>query len=166
MKFSGYPSIDKLKEIFEYDGDTGMFKRLDGSPRALKGWTKGTLTKLNYRTFSIYGKTRLAHILAYALHHGSYPSGMIDHINGDPSDNRIDNLRIATHQQNMCNRKVRCDNTSGFPGVNFHKSSNKWQASIRVNGQRIHLGSFKTPVEAHEKYIEAVKIHHGEYSRK
>ncbi|WP_409242962.1 HNH endonuclease, partial [Enterobacter hormaechei] len=97
--------------------------------------------------------------------HGELPELDIDHINGNPSDNRLENLRLVTHQQNMCNRKKRNDNSSGYPGVCFHKTNNKWHASIRVKGKRIHLGYFKTAKEAYDKYVEASKKYHSQYTR-
>jgi hypothetical protein len=85
---------------------------------------------------------------------------MIDHINGVSSDNRICNLREATISENGQNRKRGKNNTSGFTGVSWHKSKNKWCSQIRVNGDLIALGSFDTPQEANDAYLLAKsKLH-------
>lgn len=85
----------------------------------------------------------------------------IDHINHKLNDNRKLNLRICEHTKNMMNQSKRSDNTSGIPGVNYHKSSNKWMARIGVNGSRILLGLFdnfndavKARKSAEEKYYQ------------
>lgn len=73
------------------------------------------------------------------------PKGMeVDHINGDGLDNRRENLRIATRQQNSSNRKFNINNTSGYRGITQERKTKKWSASIRKNGKRIHLGTFVT----------------------
>lgn len=65
-----------------------------------------------------------------------------DHKNRNPLDNRKENLRKATAQENAINRTKQKNNTSGFTGVFWHKQSNKWRARIKVNGKEIHIGSF------------------------
>jgi hypothetical protein len=72
----------------------------------------------------------------------------IDHKNNITTDNRAENLRWATHAENMQNAKIRKDNTSGIKGVYFNKGKNKWTAQIRIDGQRIYIGSYITSEEA------------------
>ena len=72
----------------------------------------------------------------------------VDHINGNKLDNRRENLRICTHQQNMMNRKIQKNNTSGIPGVYYNKKYSKWHARIKINGFYIHLGFFDDINEA------------------
>ncbi|HED1260374.1 HNH endonuclease [Enterobacter hormaechei] len=129
------------------------------------GTVAGYINSLGYVQIGIDCVAYGAHRLAWMYVHGNLPEMDVDHINGNPSDNRIENLRLATHQQNMCNRKKRIDNTSGYPGVYFNKAANKWRACIRVEGKRIHLGYFKTAQEAHDKYVEASKNYHSQYTR-
>ncbi|MBS6034003.1 MAG: HNH endonuclease [Pantoea sp.] len=158
--------IHEVIEALNYDPYSGLLtwkKDIRGGKKA--GQIAGHTDKLGYLVVKVGGRIFKGHRLAWIIHHGGEVPQFIDHINGDPSDNRIQNLRPSTHQQNMCNRKVRKDNSSGFPGVCAHRSTGKWQASIRVNGKRIHLGTYKTPEEAHQKYIEAAKLHHGEFVR-
>lgn len=88
----------------------------------------------------------------------------VDHINHDTLDNRRSNLRVCTSAQNTRNSRRRSDNLSGFKGVHFHSSSQKWAAQIRVNGKAIHLGLRDTPAEAHKLYCTAAKEHFGEFA--
>ena len=93
------------------------------------------------------------------------PAGQeLDHINGDPLDNRIENLRVVTHQQNSCNRKSQCG-SSRYKGACWHKAKGKWHASIMHNGKRIHLGYFANEIEAAKAYDTAARRLFGEYAR-
>ncbi len=90
------------------------------------------------------------------MHNVIMPDGkIVDHINRNSLDNRRINLRYVTHSQNMWNRSKHVNNTSGFVGVSFHKSSGKWQTSIQAYGKRKHLGKFDTPEEASSVYQAA-----------
>lgn len=92
------------------------------------------------------------------------PDGMqIDHINGDKLDNRQANLRQCTNQQNGCNRGKTAKNTSGFKGVSPCEYG-RWQAGIRVNGKRLHLGHFLKKEDAAEAYKAAAIKLHGEFA--
>ena len=90
---------------------------------------------------------------------------IVDHINGNPLDNRKCNLRIVTSPQNGMNSAKQKNNRSGFKGVDWHKKNKSYRARISVNKERIELGSFKTAEEAARAYDEAAKIYHGEYAR-
>ncbi len=72
----------------------------------------------------------------------------IDHISGDTADNNVNNLRWATYQENMQNRSISSDNTSGTTGVYFNKATNKWEAKIGLNGKLQHIGLYNTKEEA------------------
>lgn len=89
----------------------------------------------------------------------------IDHINGDGLDNRRENLRTCTHQQNMCNRKSRKDSTSKYLGVSWEKSKKRWRAGIAANGKNKKLGRFKTELEAAIIYNIAARKYFGEFAR-
>ena len=89
----------------------------------------------------------------------------VDHINGNRLDNRRSNLRWATPQQNLFNQKRNCKNTSGFKGVTWSKSKNKFVAQIHHNSKGIFLGHFTDPKDAHEAYCEAAKRLFGEFAR-
>lgn len=107
-------------------------------------------------------KTQYMHRFVMGLSTGQV--GMVDHINGDKTDNRKSNLRVCSNSENLRNRGAQRNNTSGFKGVTFHKAANKWTASITANGSNNYLGLFKTPEEAHSAYCEAARAMHGEFA--
>jgi hypothetical protein len=94
------------------------------------------------------------------------PEGMqVDHINGDGLDNRRANLRLATPQENSCNRPISRFNMHGTKGITWHKRCCKWQAAIGHKGAKIYLGVYRTALEAHYAYIAASERLHGEFGR-
>lgn len=105
------------------------------------------------------------HRITLALHTGRWPK-MVDHINGDITDNTIENLREVNHAQNSRNRGMARNNTSGYKGVSWDKGKEKWRAQITVNNERIHVGWFDDTEEAAAAYREASRRLHGEYRRK
>jgi hypothetical protein len=94
-----------------------------------------------------------SHRLAWYLHYGSLPNNSIDHIDGNRSNNKIDNLRDVTNQQNQWNRTT-------AKGYVWRKFANKFHARIRLNGRQIHLGYFHTEQEARNAYLKAKEIYH------
>lgn len=93
------------------------------------------------------------------------PNEQVDHINGNGLDNQRGNLRLASNTQNQWNARRRKDNSSGVKGVWWRKASQKWVASINVNGIKIHLGSFSTLEDARWAYRIAANQMHGEYAK-
>jgi hypothetical protein len=103
------------------------------------------------------------------LHHfimGKAPKGFEwDHRFGDQLDNRKENLRLATHAQNLFNCKRRVDNTSGYRGVAWDKTNGNWMSYINAHGQRYNLGRFSDPISAAKARDEAAKELHGDFHR-
>lgn len=127
----------------------------------------------DYRAIRIFSHLFMAHRVIWALHYGAWPKGEIDHLNGDRTDNRIENLRDTTKAENMRNQKLRKDSTSGFPGVHFcrDKKRKPWAARIGMNNSWKTLGYFATREEAIEcRKREQVRFgftaRHGEASPK
>ena len=120
-----------------------------------------------YIQVALNGKPYLLHrLLAQAFIPNPEGKPFVDHIDGDPLNNCLSNLRWATATENQRNSKKRKDNTSEFKGVSFHKATGKWRVRIKVDGKEKHLGYFHTPEEAAAVYEEAAKKEFGEFYRK
>lgn len=163
-------SADFIKSILEYCADTGEFKWLprDDVGRAWNARYAGKIAGRNtngYRVIAINRKAYYAHRLAWVYVTGEWPKSDIDHINLNKSDNRLCNLREASRSQNSQNTPIRARNTCGLKGVTWHKKDKKWQAQIMVGRKPMYLGSYKTPNEAHDAYVEASRLYHREFGR-
>lgn len=143
-------------EHFIYDPDSGQIASKDGKHGP---WGNGK----NRLVVNFHGKTVSAHRLAWLIHYGAWPEGMIDHINGDSMDNRIANLRIATYQQNNANRRGWRNSLSGVKGVT--KKRGRWFAQIMVDGKNKGLGYFENVEDAGKAYLQAAKRYFGEYAK-
>lgn len=95
-------------------------------------------------------------------HNGLYES-TIDHIDGNPLNNRIENLRQASWQENLRNRSKFKNSSSKYKGVYFRKDISKWQASICIDGKTKHLGVFTDELKAHEAWLSHAKLHHKDF---
>ena len=89
---------------------------------------------------------------------------VIDHLDGNPLNNKKNNLRICTHAENMRNSKIRINNKSGYKGVSYQENSNNYRASIRFNNIKINIGDFIDPIDAARAYNEAALKYHGEFA--
>lgn len=94
---------------------------------------------------------------------GEWPKLFVDHINGDRSDNRWENLRLATKQQNQCNIRAHKDSRTGMKGVWLNKRSGRWEATLQFNRKRYWLGLHDTQEQAAEAYMRAAKELQGEF---
>ncbi|MCK5132719.1 MAG: HNH endonuclease [Candidatus Sabulitectum sp.] len=146
---------EKLKELLNYDPNTGIFTwKVDRRPAVKTGDIAGTITSYGYRQICVNYNLIFAHRLAFLFMTGAYPSGETDHINHISDDNRWCNLREVTSTDNNKNKPLFCTNTSGFTGVFWHSRDEKWVAKITVDGKRINLGSFnqkKSAIEARKR---------------
>jgi hypothetical protein len=116
-----------------------------------------------YNVFRINGVSYLEHRLIWAWHNKPF-TPLIDHINGDISDNRIENLRAATHSQNMRNSRLAINNTSGVKGVYWEKSKSMWRVQICNDGKQQYLGRFHDIDEARNVASTFRKINHAEFA--
>jgi hypothetical protein len=97
--------------------------------------------------------------------YGSFPSYEIDHENGIKDDNRIANLRDATHSDNQRNQGMYRNNKTGYKGVHWASRQRKYVAQCSVNGREHNLGLFETPELAYQAYCDFAATHHGEFFR-
>lgn len=153
----------KLQEKFDYKNGILIWK-VNQRNNKLTGKTAGTLNDEGYINIKVDGKLYKGHRLIWIYHNGDIPYKMeIDHINGVKNDNRIENLRLATHGQNQQNASMQANNTTGAKGVN--KEGDKYRARIMVDNVAIHIGYYDTVEEASEAYKEAAKKLHGKFAK-
>lgn len=156
---------DYLKSILDYNVDTGIFTWKISNNRKIKiGDIAGTIRPDKYIQIRINGKTYLGHRLSWLYVYGKFTEQTIDHINNNPSDNRICNLREASVQENMYNRKINKSNKSGIKGICWHKCTNKWRARLTVNGKEKHIGLFDNLELAELAIIETRNKYHKEFA--
>jgi hypothetical protein len=146
---------DEFHDLLRYESDTGhLFWKNNGKFAGYKH-TSG------YMNVRVKGKMYRAHRVIWAMVYGKFPDLMIDHINGIPFDNRIQNLREVSNMVNQQNqRKARKDNIGGLLGAHFYRG--KWLSQIRVDGRLKYLGNFLSKQEAHAVYVQAKRqLHEG-----
>ena len=146
-----------------YDVDTGIFKwRVKPSKNRCAGDVAGCRKPDGYVTITVLGVTCYAHRLAWLYVHGHWPTGDVDHMDGDPSNNRICNLRDVSRRTNMENQKraQASNRSSGLLGVSCPKGSKSFIAHIHIYGKHRYLGSYATAELAHAAYLHAKRINH------
>ena len=150
-------------ERIKYEPDTGLFRWAVGGRGFRKNETAGSVTSCGYRQIGIGFKVYRAHRLAWFLTHGTWPIGEIDHINGDPLDNRLINLRDVDRSTNAQNQhRAQSDNKScGLLGATWNKQHKRWQSKIMVKKVIHHVGYFETAQLAHEAYLLKKRVLHS-----
>lgn len=147
-------SKERLDELLEYNPETGEFTRKVAlNNRTKVGQVAGSRHSEGYVRIKLDGQQHFAHRLAFLAVTGCLPEDLVDHINGNRSDNRWCNLRLATHQQNRMNQAMQATNKSGFTGVHWDQDQKKWRALIGLNNKRLHLGFFDRREDAYEAYL-------------
>jgi len=157
-------TAERLREMLQYDPDTGVFTWIVGSIRNPAGSTAGT-TRSTYQTISIQYVRHFAHRLAWLHYYGEWPKGNLDHIDHDTRNNRIHNLRDVSQAGNMQNQiRAMSHNLSGLLGVSKRVRGKRgtvtYYARIKVGKKVRHLGCFACPHEAHAAYVEAKRRLH------
>ena len=165
MKMIPLPSNEILDELLDYDPDTGVFKwkKFRGNT-AKAGSIVNNLTSAGYKMICVNGRQYQAHRIAYKMFYKRDPDGILDHIDGDMTNNRIANLRVASPKQNQGNSKMPRHNTSGLKGVSWSKKSGKWAAQINRGNKKVWLGVYEDKNDAHQAYMKAAVEHFGEFA--
>lgn len=154
-------TLERLREVLSYNPETGEWKWIKrGHGRRLNGVAGCIKTgKYNRLEITIDKKIYVAHILAFFYMTGEWPSTLVDHIDTNPFNNRWNNLRLATQEQNRQNHRDH-GNQSGLVGAFWNRFRNCWVSSIRDK----YLGTFETAQQAHEAYKKAALEQYGEFA--
>lgn len=158
------PSAKKVRALLTYCPLTGIFLWKVSSGRAVAGARAGCIVG-GYLVIRIDRKAYKAHRLAWLYMNGRWPRGRLDHKDGDGANNRWGNIRRATHSQNMANRKVNRNNSSGLKGVCFMKANGRYAANVNKSGRRFYLGLYDTAELAHAAYQAKSNELFGEFAR-
>lgn len=160
-------TAERLREVLHYDPKTGIFTwiknmrcpYLIGKPAGAQQGRENSYIKI-----CVDSVMHFSHRLAWLYMTGKWPVADIDHINRDKSDNRFDNLREATRQQNIWNSRTRSNSTTGYKGVSYRKDIKKWRAFIAIKGKLCTIGNFDSPELAADAYDKKAKEVHGEFA--
>ena len=158
-------SIESMKEAIIYDHETGKFyKRIGSEKYETRGREMFYKSNKKHYLYGYFKQNKFyAHRVAWAFYYGTWPKRQIDHINGDRQDNRIQNLRQVTHQENSLNlgrRRLKSDNPdSGVNGVCWYKANKKWVARIKFKGNWVYLGSYVNLDDAIKVRKEAEQVY-------
>jgi hypothetical protein len=173
-RFATMLTVERLKEVLMYEPESGRFIHLPrpGSDQPTKTWNTryagkiaGRVRSDGRRQLCIDKKFYLAARVAWLYMTGKWPNPEVDHENTDCGDDRWDNLREASRQQNACNTRLRHHSKAGLKGVRWHRKNKKWEAKITVHSRQIYLGCYITKEAAHQAYCSAAARLHGDFAR-
>lgn len=171
------PSASTLREILDFDPETGVLtwkeRGPEWFPKELKKGARNPAKTWNSRfagkqagrivkgrgSIRIFGKDYIKSRIVWTIHYGNHPKNIIDHINGNPADDRIANLRDITHTENNRNQRMSSRNTSGHVGVCYFARTNKWVAVMSIDNYPVHLGYFDKKEDAIKARVEAQRGH-------
>lgn len=159
---------DKVKDLFEYRDGALFWKNrtvdsLGRNIKYLNGRFAGSIDSSGYLQIKIDGKLHFNHRIIFLMFNGYVPK-VLDHVDGDKTNNKIENLRSASIAQNNHNVKIRQDNTSGYKNVCWHKGAKKWQVALHINKQRKCFGNYDDIELADLVATEARNKFHKEFA--
>lgn len=149
----GIWSQDQLKNLLSYDPDTGIFAWAVARGTKIKpGFIAGCPNTDGYIKIVYMRRTYSAHRLAFLYMTGSYPEAEVDHVDGNPQNNKWANLRACSRQENMQNKLPNKGRKIGSL-VGANRNLERWISRISSNGTQIHIGVYETEFEAHQAYL-------------
>ena len=150
-------------QLFNYcDGE--LFWKINAANNVKIGYKAGFANTFNYRIVGINGKNYKIHRIVFLMHYGYLPR-ILDHIDGNRSNNKIENLREANFIQNAQNAKIQKNNKSGFKGVSWDKNNNKWRVCVSIDGKQKHIKFFDDLELADLVAQEARNKYHGNFAK-
>lgn len=157
-------TYEKVNQLLEYLPNGELRRKVTTSPKAIEGTFVGNGDLRRYKYFSIDGVKYYNHRIVWFIHHGYMPK-QIDHINKNPLDNRIENLRECTQSQNNWNQGVKVTNKSGHKGISWYTRDKRWVAKLNIHGKQVVVGHFKNKEDA-VKAMEKTRMEiHKEFAR-
>lgn len=164
---SDYATLNQndLIDLFNYDAASGLLTYKTNTKNKSVGEVAGKENSDGYLQIKIGKRSYKVHRLIWFYVYGCWPVDLIDHINGNRTDNRICNLREATNAQNMRNSKLQRRNKSGEKGVMWRERDKRWIAACKVNGKPNYVGCFVELQDAVNAVREFRNKHHGEFAR-
>lgn len=153
---------DQVVDLFDYR-DGNLYWRKSLSNRVKVGAKVGCRDKHLYTRVGINGKLYWLHRVIFLHQHGYMPSH-VDHINMNPTDNRVENLRAASKSQNMQNTRLRANNKSGLKNVSWNNRLRKWHVQMNIKGKHTHIGVFEDLELAKFVASEYRDKYHGEFA--
>jgi len=156
------PTADQVRSMIGYDPSSGVFTRTGSGRGIRKTGSVGTVKPDGRREISIFGSRHYAHRIAWIIMTGSWPENVIDHIDGDPSNNIWSNLRDVTVAENIQNQRRGQSKNRENPliGAALIAAKNKWVAQITVGRKKTHIGYFDSEIEAHTAYVAVKRLIH------
>lgn len=143
-RFAELPSQARIKELLRYDPNTGLFTWAQSRGPNIAGTQAGWVHKTGYIYIGIDGKAYKAHRVAWVFVHGDAPQGLLDHVDRNPQNNRIANLREVSEHQSNQNKRLYKNNRAGVKGIGWQANARKWRVRIQANGHVHHLGTYET----------------------
>lgn len=160
-----YLDQETIKELLNYNPKTGVWTWMKVKNRKdLSDNVAGHINSWGYRVIRIFGKDYRSSRLVWLYMTGNWPPTTIDHIDRNKSNDCWSNLRICSSSENLCNREIFNNNTSGYRGVMWNKQRKKWQSFISTNGKKIYLGLFSNKEDAIKKRKEAELLYHKNFA--
>jgi hypothetical protein len=154
---------EEAHRLFEYK-DGVLIRKVTTSRLGKQGDVAGWKSNTGYQNVLIRGKQYGVHQIVYLLHYGVIPK-LIDHIDNNPQNNLIKNLREANKTENNLNAKTRTDNTSGCKNVNWHSQKRKWQVRLCINKKSVSFGLYNDLEFADLVAQEARNKYFGSFAR-
>lgn len=169
MRIRVVPDLEELSHVLDYDRDTGIFRwKQQVKYDKPVGSIAGTVRRFGYVYIGVCGSGQFAaHRLAWMMYYGHDPVGEVDHIDGNPSNNSIKNLRLASSSEQKQNKCVQSNNRSGLKGAYYHTchKGKKWRSQIKTKDGLVYLGYYHTAEEAHAAYGRAAMLYFGKFAK-
>ena len=153
-----------LRKHFTYDGKNLVWL-VPTCPKIKVGRKFGHIASNGYIRGNFYYQSFLENRLIWLYHYGVWPTGVLDHRNGNTTENTLKNLRDSTNRQNQFNMKSHKGSTSKYKGVSWNKALSKWHVQYRFKTERVHVGYFESEEVAAQAYRDATETIHMEYGR-